>query len=200
MHRLLAPLFLLSIFSIPTFANFGPPYIPKDQKLAEPRLQFTGITDQPEYAFVLRYSVTYLGGIPIEVKDDKEIKITFQKTDRISVMNSLTLYALKRKDFEKRQKDDPSLKWLTEKTEGVLIAELKPLDTTIPNTLKENPLNRYQVTIKEGKLNVEQTDPKPSEEPKKSLSLQPIGVGVLSCLSLAWFGVWFWRRNSTHKS
>ncbi len=200
MHRLLAPLSLLSMFSMTVFANFGPPYIPKDQKLAEPRLQFTGIADQAEYAFVLRYGITYLGPKYIEVKDDKEFKMTFQKTDRISEMNSLTLFALKRKDFEKRQKDDPSLKWLSEKTEGVLVAELKPLNTTIPNTLKENPLNRYQATIKEGKLKVEQTEPKPSEEPKKSLSLQPIGVGVLSCISLAWFGVWFWRRNSTHKS
>ncbi len=197
MHRFLAPLFLLLTLSMNVSANVGPPFrIPEDRKLAQPRLQFKGIADYPDYVFVIKCNIGFRISIVQQVKDDKEFTIAIEETKRIEEKGSLYLYAIPKKKFDKLKKEDPPSKWIEGDRDGTLFEICKDIPTTIPKTSKEYPLIRYQVIIQEGELRAKKLEPKPSEDPKKSSSLRPIGIGVLCCLSLAWLGVWFVRRGS----
>lgn len=168
--------------------------LPKNLKYVDPRVRFEGIDKLPDQVVFLRY-LTFSGGpanVPykvVQVKDDKPFNLNAQRR-----LSNMQLLALDRKEFDKRAKDDPSLKWLTDKTEGVQHAAVATPSTTAPANSKEVPVTTYRVVFKDGKLAVEVVeDKKRSEAPA---GLAPVWVlGIVASVSLAWFGIWFTRRG-----
>src|SRR5262245_14182399 len=110
------------------FANAGPAPLPKDRKVAEPPVKFEGIDKHTDYVFVLTYGAVYFGSTTVELKDTKAITLDFKTKNRTPSAH-MTLYAVERKDFEKRKKDDPTLKWLHTAKDGVLSVKVTPPET-----------------------------------------------------------------------
>ncbi len=197
MGRKLALVFISSLLMVAAvWGNAGPAPLPKDRKVAEPPVRFEGIEQHPDYIFHLSYNVIYGGYTLVEVKDSKAFKLDFKWKDR-SPSVYMTLLALERKDFDKRKKDDPSLKWLTDdrKPKGLLEAKLTPPETTVPLNTKEIPLTTYRVTLKEGKLSAEKVEDKKSGGETPTGSLPPLAFGIASSLSMTWLGIWCARRG-----
>jgi hypothetical protein len=169
--------------------------LPKDIKYVDPRVRFEGIDAHADYVFHLRF-LTFVGGpngVPytvIEVKDAKPFNLNAQRR-----LINMQLLAVERKEFEKRAKDEPSLKWLTDKTEGVLAAKVVSPSTTAPISIKEVPVTTYRVTLQDGKLKVELVEDKKRGQAAPFGSWPNVAFGVVSALSLAWFGIWFVRRG-----
>jgi len=195
MKRMLAALVAILIVAAAASANFGPPYVPKDRKVAEPPLSFAGVENHTDYVFYLRYDLQYGGYTLIEVKDNKAFKLDFKAKDRIASMRSLALLAMKRKDFDKRKQEDSSLNWLTKKPDGLLEAPLTPLETTVPIAVKEIPVTTYQVTIRDGKLNAEKVASEKSGAADWNRLVPPWAVGIACSISMTWLGIWFSRRT-----
>src|SRR5580658_267311 len=95
-------------------ADFPRPEL-KGYRFVDPRVSFEGIDKHTDYVFYLRY-LTWTGKnrqglvIPptmILVKDSKAFSL---KTEEY--LTEVHLLAMDRKEFEKREKADPSLKWL----------------------------------------------------------------------------------------
>ena len=111
--------------------------LPKNIKYVDPRVSFQGIEKNFDYVFYLRY-LTFVGGpasVPhtlVEVKNSNAFNLNCQRR-----LMDMKLLALDRKEFDKRAKNDPSLKWLTHETEGVLWAEVSPPSTTAQADVKE---------------------------------------------------------------
>jgi hypothetical protein len=164
--------------------------LPSNLKYVDPRVRFEGIEKHKDYVFHLRF-LTFVGGpanVPyrlIEVKDEKPFNLNAKRR-----LFNMSLLAMERKEFGKRAKDDPSLKWLTDKTEGVLAATVSPPATTAPATVKEAPVTTYRVTLQDGKLTTEMV-----QETKRGAAAPVWPLAVVSALSLAWFGIWFARRG-----
>jgi hypothetical protein len=176
------------------FANAGPAPLPKDRKVAEPPVRFEGLDKHPDYVFCLHYHVLFRDSTLLEIKDDQAFKLHFKFTDRSPVVY-MTLFAMERKEFEKRKKEDPSLKWLYEpSTKGVLQAKLNPPETTVPITVKDIPVTTYRVTLEDSKLSAEKVENKKCGEESTGL-LPPWVFAMVSSLSIAWLGVWFARRD-----
>jgi hypothetical protein len=138
--------------------------------------------------------LTFTGGpanVPYtlrEVKDAKPFAMNAQRR-----LGNMTLLAMDRKEFQKRAKEDASLKWLTDKTEGVLKANLDTPDTVGSVKRKEAPVTVYRVTLKDGKLTAETT------RDKKRSDAGPLpmwGFGLVLAFSIAGLGIWFARRRS----
>jgi len=185
------------------FANAGPPPLPKGHKVAEPPVRFEGIDKHPDHIFHLCYGGTFLGVTVVEIKDANVIKLKFKfglnSQDHKPNLSYMALVAMERKEFEKRQKENPSLKWLYDepKAKGVLEAKLVPPATTVPITVKEIPVTTYRVTLKNGKLSAEKVEDKKRGAEGPTGSLSPLTFGIASSLSMAWLGIWFARRGST---
>lgn len=176
--------------------NAGLPTVPKGHKVAEPPVRFEGTDKHADYVFYLHYWTNFGTNALVEVKGAEPIKLKFSDRDNIVPSVHMGLLAVERPEFEKRKKQDPSLKWLAEGKDGVLAAELKATPETIaPATVKEVPVTTYRVTLKDGKLSAEKM------EPKKSGAANPAGMvpswafGLVSSLSIAWLGLWFARRG-----
>ncbi len=170
--------------------------LPKDLKYVDPRVRFEGIDKQPAFVFHLRF-LTFTGGPAgapfrlIEVKDEKPFNL---KAERRLI--NMSLLAMDRKEFAKRAKEDPSLKWLTDKTDGVLKSAITPPSTVGSVNLKEVPITTYRVTLKDGKLAAElvKDDKRSEAAPDGPLPLWAL-AGVFA-FSLAGLGIWFARRRS----
>jgi hypothetical protein len=175
-------------------ANFGPQYVPKDRKVAEPPVSLMGVENHTDYVFYLRYHLAYRDDTLIEVKDNKAFKLDFKAKDRIASMDSMALLAMRRKDFDKRKQEGPSLKWLSNKTDGLLEASLTPLETTERVAVKEIPVTTYRVTIRDGKLIAEKVESKKSGAADSSSLVPPWTIGIACSISMAWLGIWFSRR------
>jgi hypothetical protein len=192
MRRIAALTIVASLVSAGmVFANAGPPRLPKGRKVAEPPVRFTGIDNKSDYVFYIHYGATYFEDTLAEVKDSEPIKLNF-KTKDFAPNAYMVLLAMERKDFEKRKKDDPSLKWLKVVKDGVLTAKLTPPPTTLPVDAKEPSVTTYRVTLKEDKLNVEKVEEKKSE-PSSFLPWWTFGLAV--SVSISWLGIWFARRS-----
>jgi hypothetical protein len=169
--------------------------LPKDLQYVKPRLRFEGIEAQPDYVFYLRY-LTFSGGpagVPHTLTPVKDAKVfTLDAARRLIDMK---LLAMDRKAFAKRAEDDPSLKWLTDKTEGVLSAGVPTPSTTAPASLKEAPVTAYHVALKNGQLTVEML-PKTKRGETAPFGPAPGWViGLVGAISLVWLGLWLARRN-----
>jgi hypothetical protein len=99
------------------------------------------------------------------------------------------LLAMERKEFEKRAKEDPTLKWFTDKTGGVLRANVVSPSTVVSVLVREAPVTTYRVALQDGKLTAEMVGA------KKSSSAVPPMAGIAVALSLMSFGIWFARRR-----
>jgi hypothetical protein len=193
---------LLTHFALATilFANAGPPQLPKDHKVVEPLCTFEGIDKHPDYVFHLYYYGYFTERNVIEVQDAKAFKLEFKRKDRIPEVAYIALKAMERKEFDKRKKADPELKWLDDpKAEGVLIAKLPLPDTTAPISVKEAPASTWRITLKDGKLTAEKVEDKKRDE-KRPTGLLPIwAIGIVGSLSMAWLGVWYARLGKMNR-
>lgn len=180
-------------------ANAGPAPLPKDRKVAEPPVRFDGLEKHPDYVFHLRYHVLYSDTTMIEVKDANAIKLKFKWTDRSPSMTYMALLAMERKEFDRRKKEDSSLKWLEAKADGVLEVKLTPPATTVPLTVKEIPVTTYRIDLKDGKLGAEKVEDKKGDGEKPTGLLPMWTLGIISSLSITWLGIWCVRRGGAHK-
>src|ERR1051326_9055626 len=98
---------------------------PKGSIHVDPRVRFEGMTKHAYHVFFLRYSSGFLpNGIPpllIELKENNTFALHTGRR-----IFSFEVVALDRKEFDKRAKADPTLKWLTDKTPGVLKTDVEP--------------------------------------------------------------------------
>lgn len=169
--------------------------LPGNLKYIDPRVQFEGIDQLPDHVVYLRF-LTFTGGpggVPhrlMPVKDSKPFALNAQRR-----LFDMSLVALDRKEFEKRAKEDPTLAWLTDKTEGALVAKIQAPPTTGPALLKEAPVSTYRVQLKDGKLSAEMVKAEKSGQANPSGLLPLWAVGILSATGFAWFGVWMARRR-----
>ena len=169
--------------------------LPKDLKYVDPRVRFEGIDNVADQVFYLRF-LTFAsapGSTPYtlkEVKDAKPFNLNAQRR-----LTNMSLLAIERKDFDKRAKDDPSLKWLSDKTDGVKSASLQAPSTVGKISEKEVPVTTYRVALKDGKLTAEMVkDAKRGDA--APIGLMPLWVfGIVSALSIACLGVWAARRR-----
>src|SRR5437879_1760737 len=99
---------------------------PPDLKAVDPRVRFDGVEKHADYAFVLRYQSgagnPFAAPVTTVVLKNAETTLTLKMGRRTVNMH---LLALDRKEFDKRRADDGSLKWLTDKTDGVMRANIK---------------------------------------------------------------------------
>jgi hypothetical protein len=193
------PLALVSILVMVgvVCANAGPPPLPKGHKVAEPPVRFEGIDKHPDYIFHLYYYGYFVEAALIELKDEKAIKLNFKSNDRTPALSYMGIKAMERKEFDKRKKADPKLKWFDDfKAEGVLAAKIEPPKTTMPIEAKEIPVTTYRVTLKDGKLSAEKVEAKKDGAAGQAGLLPPWTFGILMSLSMTWFGIWLARRGS----
>ena len=170
--------------------------LPKDLKYIDPWVQFDGVEKYVDHVFYLRF-LTFTGApmkkTPFTLREVKNAK-PFPLFVRRHLTN-MSLLAMDRKEFEKRAKEDASLKWLTDKAEGVLEAYLVDTpETAISVKQKEAPVTVYRVALKDGKLTAE------TVRDKKRSDAGPMpmwGFGLVLALSIAGLGIWFARRRST---
>ena len=186
--------------------------VPPNMKYVIPRMVFDGVEKHADYVFYLRFETE--GRAPnsrhnglIEVEDEKPFDFNVQR------IFGMSLLAMERKEFDKRAKEDPSLKWLTDKTDGVLTASVSTPSTTGSVNDKEVPITANKVTLKDGKLTVElqeadkaRSDAAPDSrlpQANKARSdaapdrrLSQVAFGIFIALSLAFLGVWFLRRRT----
>lgn len=173
------------------YGNAGPARLPKDQKVAEPPVQFEGIDKHADYVFHLSFHIIYVGSSLVEVKDSNAFKLDFKRTDISPSVSYMALLAMERKAFEQRKKEDPSLKWLTTETDGVLEAKLTPPKSTVPITVKEIPVTTYRVKLENGKLSATKVETKKGGGEEPIGFLPPWVFAMVGSFSIAWLGVWF---------
>jgi hypothetical protein len=170
--------------------------LPKDIKYVDPRVSFEGIDKQADHVFYLRF-LSFNGGPAgapytlIEVKDSKPFNLKAQRR-----LTDMSLLAMERKEFDKRKQDDASLKWLTDKTPGVLKASIATPATTASVNIKEVPVTAYRVTLKDGKLSAELVKEGKRSEAAPAGPLPVWGFGLVLAFAIAGLGIWFARRRS----
>jgi hypothetical protein len=103
---------------------------------------------------------------------------------------------MERKDFDQRAKDDPSLKWLTDKTDGVLYISIDSPVTVGKVSDKEVPVTTYRVALKDGKLSAELVKDDKRSEAAPEGPLPMWAFAIVFAFSLAGLGIWFARRRS----
>jgi hypothetical protein len=189
---------ILTTLSIDTavWANAGPAPVPKGKKVIEPVLRFEGIDKHADHVFYLRYAAYYFEGACVEVKDASPVKVAFKnRGDRMPSVSYVALLAVERQDFDKRKKDDPSLKWMMYDKPGVLEAKLPRPETTAPIESKDVPEATYRVSMKDGKLHAEPMEMKKKDADQSTGLLPTWMFGIVCSLSITWCGIWFARKN-----
>jgi hypothetical protein len=171
--------------------------LPSHLTYVKPQLAFEGIAEHADYVFCLRY-LTFVGGpsgtphTVIQVRDSKPFTLDCQRR-----LIDMQLLAIKKSDFENRSKDEKSLTWLTDKTEGVLAAEVDAPSTVAKKAAKTPPLSTYRVKLKEGKLAVESVS-QPDDQESNSRGVLPNSIaGIALAVGLASLGLLLVRRRST---
>ena len=170
---------------------------PKGSIHVDPRVRFEGMTKHADHVFFLRYSSGFLpNGIPpllIELKENNTF--TLHTGRRIF---SFEVVALDRKEFDKRAKADPTLKWLTDKTPGVLKTDVEPPSNVGSVNDKEVPVTGYRVAIRAGKLIAEKLrKDKRRTDTTPSTPMPLWAFGLVSACSLVLLGLWFARRRNS---
>lgn len=193
MIRALALVFVGSLVFVSVASADIP--LPRDLTYIDPRVRFEGIDKYPDQVFYLRF-LTFTGGpggVPyklVAVKDTKDFALGAQRR-----LINMQLLALERKEFEKRAKEDSSLKWLTDKSEGVLAARVNTPSTTARRNEKP-PVTTYRVTLEDGKLKVEQVQSKKTSDATPIRAVPMVAVGLALTVSLSWLGIWLVRRRN----
>jgi hypothetical protein len=172
--------------------------LPPNLQYVDPRVQFNGIDKHDDHVFFLRF-LTFSGGpagrphTVTEVKHTKPFNLNAQRR-----LTDMSLIAVERKVYEKRAKDDPKLQWLTEASPGILRTSIATPSTTAAKSLKEVPVTSYQVSIQDGKLNVQLVKDQKRSDAGPDGAMPMAMVGIALTLSITFFGVWYARRHSTN--
>jgi len=169
--------------------------LPDHLKYADPQVSFDGVAAHPDYVFHLRF-LTFNGApsVPytvVEVPDSKPFLLKLQRR-----LSNMQLLAMKRTDFAKRARNEKSIAWLTDKTEGVLAAEVDEPTTVVLKTAKEPPQATYRVQLKDGKLEVEVVQRTKSPEANAGRVLPNSMAGVALAAGLASLGMLIVRRRN----
>ena len=167
------------------------------EKSVNPLVRFMGIEEHQEHVFYLQIQREQRNEPDkpspklIEVKDSTPFNLNAGFR-----LESMYLLAIERKEFDKRAKDDPSLKWLTEEADGVMCAyPIMPSTIGLIDDVAV-PLTSYRVTLQNGRLQVEGPDIEKVQ--KKSAwgnFMLMAAAGIFIALSLATLGIWFVRRR-----
>jgi len=148
---------LLSLWASTVSADLPPP---PHLKEVDPRVRFDGIEDYPDHVFFLRFYDVHgnPNGTPASHVEVKSSEVLSFKARRIY---HLELLAMPRKDFDKRNADDPSLSWLKGQPLGShendlsgvkVIPNVRYSDVQSPPTLasayaSESPITEYRITL-----------------------------------------------------
>ena len=165
--------------------------LPPNLKYIDPVVRFDGVAKLPDYEFRLRF-ITFTGGpsgVPATYKSVTDGSAFPLGASRRLL--DMQLLGLKRDEFARRAKEDPSLRWLTDKTPDVLAADV-PTPSTTGKATEAVPVTNYRVSLKEGKLVVDQV----AEEEKKAGVAPPSGTwiaGIALPLAIAGSGLWLGR-------
>jgi hypothetical protein len=169
--------------------------LPDHLKYADPEMTFGGIAEHPDYVFHLRFH-TYNGNpdstpyTVVEIPNSKPFPLKLQRR-----LGDMKLLAMKRTDFAKRAKDEKSLAWLTDKTEGVLAAEVEEPTTVVLKTAKKPPQATYKAQLKNGKLEVELVSRTKDPEANAGSVLPNSMAGLALAAGLASLGMLIVRRR-----
>lgn len=166
-------------------------------KVVQPRVRFEGVDKYGDHVFFLKYNSG--DGNPfatppwtVEVKDSKAFTL-YGTGKRIVNMHVL---AVERQEYEQRKAENPKLDWLSDKTPGVLKANITAPSTSGSVKDTEVPVTEYRVTLGDGKLSVENLpkEKRTSEAPPGGRA--PTWVAAIACaLSFTFLGLWFARRR-----
>jgi hypothetical protein len=169
--------------------------LPPDLKQVTPRVRFEGVDKLADYAFVLKYNSgngNPLAAPPkyIDVKNAEPFEMPGGR--RIALVQ---LFAVPRAEAAKLRENDPTMAWLSDKTPGVLKADVQAPSTVAPAKATEVPVTTYRVSMAGDKLKVEMVK---TEEKRGQGPTGRVGVAVAAgaaALALALLGLWFVRRR-----
>jgi hypothetical protein len=170
--------------------------LPDHLHYVDPEIRFDGPAENPDYIFHLRY-LTFTGapgGTPYTVVEVRDSKPFLLNTERR--LTDMKLLAMKRTEFTKLATGQKSLDWLSDKTEGVLAAEVDEPSTVAPKKAKKPPLSTYRVQVKNGKLELELIARTKLEETNSGGVLQNSMAGLALAGALASLGVLIARRRN----
>ena len=196
MIRLASIAILTALFS--AAASYADVPLPKDLKYVDPRVSFEGVEKQADHVFYVRF-LTFTGGpgkTPYRVMEVNDAKPFNLKAERRLI--NMSLLAMDRKEFDKRKNEDPSLKWLTDKTAGVTAASFNAPSTVGKVSQTEVPVTTYRVTLKDGKLTAELVKDAKRGDATPGGLLPVWAFGLVGALSLAGLGMWAARRRRAH--
>lgn len=167
--------------------------LPPNLQYVDPVVKFEGVAKLPDYEFRLRF--TSFSGAPtgiysyLVVPDSKAFNLNAARR-----LGPMQLLALKRDEFQRLEKEDPSLKWLTADTPNVLAAEV-PSPSTVGPAGKPAPVTSYRVSLQNGKLSVEPIVEKTTEKVGAATPWATWVSGVAISLACGGFGLWTVRNR-----
>jgi hypothetical protein len=169
--------------------------LPSDKKYVTPKVSFEGVDKQADYVFFLKYNAG--NGNPfaaaptvIEVKNAEPFDMAGGR--RIAAVQ---LFAVPKADAAKLRETNPK-EWGTDKTPGVLKADVTAPNTVVSSKLKEVPVTTYRVSVADGKMKVEMLAAENKRGEAPADRLPRVAAASAAALSLALFGIWFARRRS----
>jgi hypothetical protein len=168
--------------------------LPSNLQYVDPRVAFEGVDKYPDHVFFLRF-LTFTGGpsgTPHRVLEIKNVQPFHLQAQRR--LTDMKLLAMDRAEFEKQSQSRGTRDWVTDKTPGILSAEVEEPSTVAPKNAPA-AVSKYRVTLEGNKLSVE------------SLGEQKVGDATPRGGAATWFaglslaaavtgsGLWFARRK-----
>ena len=204
-RRVMLSFVLFSSWVSNVSADIAPP---PHLKGVDPRVRFEGVEDYPDHVFFLRYYNVH--GNP----DGTRPSLVEVKNSDVFTLNRgrfyhLTVLAMPRKDFDKRNAEDPSLSWLKgeslgrqeydrfwlENVPGVRYVFVQPPPTVTSAYVSETPVTEYRITLSDGRLMVEVLAiAEPNFTPPPERWSTWVG-GIFGAAALVGAGLWFVRRR-----
>ena len=170
--------------------------LPPNLQYVDPVVKFEGVAKLSDYEFRLRF--TSFTGAPtgvyryLAVPEGKAFNLKAERR-----LGPIQLLGLKRDAFERREKEDPTLQWLTDETPGVLAADVPTPPTTGP-AKQPVPVSSYRVRMKDDKLIVEAVDaPKDEKKVGAAPRWSTWVSGIALSLACGGFGLWAVRNGRT---
>lgn len=170
--------------------------LPPNLKYIDPVVRFDGLAKLPDYEFRLRF-ITFVGGpsgVPATYKSVTDGSAFPLGASRRLL--DMQLLGLKRDEFARRAKEDPSLRWLTDETPHVLAADV-PTPSTTGKATEAVPVTNYRVSMKDGQLIVERIAADPETKAEASTWWKPLLKTSISLLArfvgVALLGLWIFR-------
>lgn len=152
--------------------------LPPNRKYIDPIVRFEGVAKLSEYTFRLRFT-TFTGGPTgdyryLPVPDGKPFNLHASRR-----LADMQLLALKRDEFERREKEDSTLRWLTDETPNVLAADV-PIPSTTGPINEPVPVTSYRVSLRDGRLTVDRlpAEKKVSVAPPRSTWIAGIALSL----------------------